>query len=63
MKSARKPTHIVIAHLADGERVTEHPSKAEAMRVGTAHRKAGVLAFVHSIEFAAKFGLDPRTRK
>lgn len=60
MKSARKPTHIVVAHLADGVKVTEHPSKIEACRVGMAHRKAGVDAFVYGIEFAAKFGLDPR---
>lgn len=54
--------HIVIAKNADGEKVTDHPNKKEAMRVGTELRRSGVTAFVHSKEFADKHGLDPRDR-
>lgn len=62
MNSTRKPTHIVVAHLADGERVTEHPSKAAALRDARKHRAGGVDAYVYGVDFAAKFGLDPRKK-
>lgn len=52
--------YIVVAHLADGEVVTEHPSKAAAHRAGMALRRAGVVAYAYEAAFAVKFGLDPR---
>ena len=58
-RTPRNP-YIVVGHYADGARVTDVGSKAEAHRVGQALRRAGVEAFAYSVTDAAKFGLDPR---
>lgn len=55
--------YIVVAELADGPAVTDHPSKAAAHQAGKILRRAGVVAFAYSVEDALKFGLDPRATK
>ena len=54
--------HIVVAHHADGPKVTDHASKKAAMARGKELRAQGVTAVVHSAENARKFGLDPRNQ-
>lgn len=55
-----KEPHIVVEFLADGPKVTEHPTKKDAHEHGMRSRRAGIDAFAYSVADAAKHGLDPR---
>ena len=55
-----KTPYIVVAEMADGTVVTDHPSKTAAHTAVTALRRAGVVAFAYPAADAIRFGLDPR---
>ncbi len=55
-----RTTHITVTRYDDGEQVTDHASKAAAVRAAKASIAAGLTAYVYSVEIAAKFNLDPR---
>lgn len=55
-----KTPHIVVAMLSDGPKVTDHASKAEAMRVARAVLATGTQAYVYPAADARRLGLDPR---
>ncbi len=55
--------YIVVAHLADGVRVTDHATKKAAHDAGMAFRRRGVVAFAYTAADAIKFGLDPRVTR
>lgn len=52
--------YLVVAHYADGPKVTEHASKRAAHDAGTALRRAGVTAFAYPAALAQTFGHDAR---
>lgn len=58
-----KTPHIVVAHLADGPKATDHASKAAAVRAAKALLATGTQAYVYSTETANRFGLDPRASR
>lgn len=51
---------LVVAHHADGERVTCHATKREAKQLGEELRAAGVDAFVYDRKTALLVGVLPR---
>ena len=58
--SKKGERYIVVAHNADGPKVTDYATKKEAHAAGQELRRQGIKAFAHSEKDAKKLGLDPR---
>lgn len=53
--------YIAVIHHGDGKATAvDFPSKKDAHAFVKTMRKAGLNAYAHDKDFAAKFGLDPR---
>jgi hypothetical protein len=55
-------SYIVVAHYADGTRVTDYTLKGEAHHAGVTLRRQGINAFVYPTDLAQEFKLDPRNK-